>query len=633
MCGITGVYCFNESGKLWLKKLEAATEAMQLRGPDAGNTYIFRNIGIGHRRLSIIDTSAAAHQPFFSADKKFAIIFNGEIFNYRELRNNLIAEGEQFRTTSDTEVVLRLYQLKGKNFLNELNGFFAFAIADLDKQSLFIARDRFGVKPLLYSVNDSVFAFASEMKAMMHLPIEKKLDTTSLVQYFQFNYIVAPRTIFTSVRKLLPGHCISISNNKAEIQQWYTIPYDEKEVKANPISFENAQNKFLKLFEDSVQRRMISDVPLGAFLSGGIDSSAVVAMASKHTAKLNTFSIGFKDEPLFDETHYAELVAKKFNTNHQVFSLTNDDMYDHLGDVLDYIDEPFADSSALPVYILSKHTRKHVTVSLSGDGADELFGGYLKHVGEYRTRNAGALEKFIGGLHPVLKNLPQSRNTKTGNLFRQMNKFSEGMVMTSKDRYLRYASFISTDASMQLLNKKMMLNIEEIKSDSEQITRFITDQKSMNDVFLSDMNGVLPNDMLTKVDLMSMANSLEVRTPFLDFELVNFAFTLPSDYKVKGNYRKRIVQEAFKNILPMQLYHRPKRGFEIPLLQWFRTGLKSLIEDDLLSDAFIEEQQIFNSEEIKKIKHKLFSNNPEDVHAQLWALLVFQSWWKKYMKN
>ena len=633
MCGIAGVYCFNESGKLWLKKLEAATEAMQLRGPDAGNTYIFRNIGIGHRRLSIIDTSAAAHQPFFSADKKFAIIFNGEIFNYRELRNNLIAEGEQFRTTSDTEVVLRLYQLKGKNFLNELNGFFAFAIADLDKQSLFIARDRFGVKPLLYSVNDSVFAFASEMKAMMHLPIEKKLDTTSLVQYFQFNYIVAPRTIFTSVRKLLPGHCISISNNKAEIQQWYTIPYDEKEVKANPISFENAQNKFLKLFEDSVQRRMISDVPLGAFLSGGIDSSAVVAMASKHTAKLNTFSIGFKDEPLFDETHYAELVAKKFNTNHQVFSLTNDDMYDHLGDVLDYIDEPFADSSALPVYILSKHTRKHVTVSLSGDGADELFGGYLKHVGEYRTRNAGALEKFIGGLHPVLKNLPQSRNTKTGNLFRQMNKFSEGMVMTSKDRYLRYASFISTHASMQLLNKKMMLNIEEIKSDSEQITRFVTDQKSMNDVFLSDMNGVLPNDMLTKVDLMSMANSLEVRTPFLDFELVNFAFTLPSDYKVKGNYRKRIVQEAFKNILPMQLYHRPKRGFEIPLLQWFRTGLKSLIEDDLLNDAFIEEQQIFNSEEIKKIKHKLFSNNPEDVHAQLWALLVFQSWWKKYMKN
>lgn len=385
--------------------------------------------------------------------------------------------------------------------------------------------------------------------------------------------------------------------------------------------------------EASVQRRLISDVPLGAFLSGGIDSSVVAALASKYTSHLKTFSIGFRDEPMFDETRYANLVAKKIKSDHTVFQLTNDDLFQNLFNVLDYIDEPFADSSALPLYILSMQTRKHVTVALSGDGADELFGGYNKHAAEVRIRSNDGVAKALKVLSPFLKLLPQSRNSKSSNFTRQLNRFTDGMKLSAKERYWRWAGFEEeqTVEKMLLADFSMKTKFrEEYLRRKEDSLRFIREDGDVNDVLYTDMKLVLPGDMLTKVDSMSMANSLEVRTPFLDYEVVNFAFSLPLSSKIDSNGRKKIVRDAFRNILPPELYTRNKQGFEVPLLKWFRNELKSLITDDLLSEKLIREQNIFRYEAIDQLKKKLFSNSPGESVDQVWALIVFQYWWKKY---
>jgi asparagine synthase (glutamine-hydrolysing) len=485
-----------------------------------------------------------------------------------------------------------------------------------------------GIKPLLFYKDEEKFVFASEMKAMIAAGIPKVIDFTSLYNYLQFNYIPGPDSIFENVKKLTPGHFLKISNGIIEEKEYYKIPYNPNEFNSGKISYEKAQSKLVELLDASVKRRLISDVPLGAFLSGGVDSSIIVALASKYTEKLNTFSIGFRDEPMFDETRYARLVAEKYKTNHTVFSLSNDDLFSVLYNVLDYIDEPFADSSALAVYILSMHTRKHVTVALSGDGADEMFAGYMKHSGELRLRNSGFTGSILKNSSFLFKNLPQSRNSYFSNKIRQINKFVDGMKLDEKQRYWRWCGFIDEKYAASIL--KGNFDIEKYLSRKEEILSKISLGGDFNEVLLTDMNLVLRNDMLTKVDLMSMANSLEVRVPFLDYEVVNFVFSLPSNYKIEGNIRKKVLQDAFRNNLPDEIYHRPKHGFEVPLLKWFRNELKSLIMDDLLEDKFILDQNIFNPVEIKNIKAKLFSSNPGDVHAQIWGLIVFQYWWKKY---
>ncbi|MCK6616355.1 MAG: asparagine synthase (glutamine-hydrolyzing) [Cyclobacteriaceae bacterium] len=391
MCGITGIFAFNLVGKMNMIHLANATRALEKRGPDFQDIYHDQFVGLGHRRLSIIDTSAAANQPMWDETNRYTIVYNGEIFNYRELRKQLQNRGVTFFSQSDTEVLLKLYIHERENFLNKLNGFFAFCIYDKQEQTFFLARDRYGVKPLLYLYDEDKFLFASEMKAILEYGIEKKLDFTALYTYLQLNYIPAPDTIFQQVKKLNPGHYLKIERGKFLINNYYTIPYNQEQARQNSIGFDEAKNTFKNLLEASVQRRLVADVPLGAFLSGGIDSSVITGLARKHKPDLHTFSIGFKDEKFFDETSYAKLVSKHFNTKHTVFSLTNADLYEHVYSILDYTDEPFADSSAINVYILSKETRKHATVALSGDGADELLGGYNKHAA------------FLRGLHPGWK--------------------------------------------------------------------------------------------------------------------------------------------------------------------------------------------------------------------------------------
>jgi asparagine synthase (glutamine-hydrolysing) len=627
MCGIAGVYAFSEEGKKFFPKLSSCVKALGKRGPDSSGIFTENKASLAHTRLSIIDTSSAGNQPFTDFSGRYTIIFNGEFFNYQEHRKALLDKGIPLKSDSDTEVLLYLFIQEGPACLEKVNGFFAFSVYDKEQDSMFIARDRMGIKPLFYALNNDRLIFASEMKALLEAGIEKEIDSVSLAQYFSLNYIPAPNTIFKAVKKLEPGHYIEIKNNECSIKPYYQIPLSK--VYNAHQTYDTACKELFNLMDDSVQKRLISDVPLGTFLSGGIDSSVVTALAARHTKHLQSFSIGFKDEPLFDETHYARLTAKKLQTEHTVFSLTNRDLFDHLYDVLDYIDEPFADSSALNVFILSKETRKHVTVALSGDGADEIFAGYHKHMAEYKARKNGAFENIIKNTGFIWNALPKSRNGRFSNIFRKLAKFSEGLNLNEKERYFHWASLMNEEQVEQLLLKGY-----DKKSFSRRKSEILNEIKpggDYNEVLLTDAKLVLPNDMLVKVDLMSMANSLEVRVPFLDYRIVDFAFSLPAEYKIDGRMKKRIVQDAFREILPTELYNRPKQGFEVPLLKWFRTELSSLIHDDLLSRKFIEQQGVFQYSQVEVILKKLKSADPGDAVANVWALIVFQYWWKKYL--
>lgn len=627
MCGITGCIAFRDAGLQRLDEVALSVQKLKQRGPDGNGVYRHNHVALGHARLSIIDTSNNGAQPFSDESGRYTLVFNGEFFNFKPYRQELESAGIRFRSESDTEVLLNLLIREGKSCISKINGFFAFAFYDRETGNVILARDRYGEKPLVWMQDDDGLCFASEMKALLAYTFEKTLDHTSLLHYLHLNYIPAPHSIFEQVQKLEPGHYLEISGKEVRIEQWYSIP----EKIADPIpSYAEAQQALRTRMEQAVERRMISDVPLGSFLSGGIDSSVVTALASRHTKNLNTFSIGYADEPLFDETRYAQLVANKFGTNHTVFSLRNKDLFDHLHGMLEYIDEPFADSSALAVNILCKETRKHATVALSGDGADELFGGYRKHEGEWNLRNGGIKASLVGLLGPVWDVLPASRNSASGNLIRKLRKFSKGLKSNAVDRYWTWCGYADNTYLDSLV--AFSANAQEAQSRRKYLTRFIGRTGDMNEMLLNDMHLVLPGDMLVKVDLMSMANSLEVRSPFLDYEVVDYAASLPPEYKISGLGRKRIVQDAFREILPAELYNRPKQGFEVPLLQWFRSDLKSWIFDELLEKNFVESQGLFQYEAIIELRKHLDSGNPGDATARIWALLVFQNWYRQWIK-
>ena len=634
MCGISGYFALRQNAITDLTKITQTTDKLLLRGPDSGNSFIDKNIALGHRRLSIIDTSNHAAQPMKDSSGRYVLVFNGEIFNFKQLATQyLAAQWSALGKTdinSDTEVLLYLLINHGTACLNLLSGFFAFAFYDRQENTLLLARDRYGKKPLLYYTDNDKIAFASEMKALLEWGIPKHLDETVLHQYLQLNYIPQPQSMLKGVQWLKQGHYLQI--NSGGIVSYNS--YYELKIQNNlysKFSYPEAQKELVRLCDESVKERMISDVPLGAFLSGGIDSSIIVALASKYTQKLKTFSVGYKDNAFFDETSYAQLVADKYNTDHTVFSLSNNDFLEHIYQVLDYLDEPFADSSAIPEYILSFYTRKHVTVALSGDGGDEVFSGYNKHAAEYRVRQKSFINNLVKLGLPVWKIMPRSRNSKSGNLFRQLLRFAEGAKLGNKERYWRWASFTTAQQAEGLLSPTVLQAINHRQEDTFKSNYLqYLQSDDFNEVLLCDMNLVLLSDMLVKVDRMSMANSLEIRSPLLDQKVVDFAFSLPASYKIDSSMKKKILQDAFRPMLPEAIYNRPKHGFEIPLLQWFRNDLWSLINDDLLNKKFIIDQGIFNSVETEKLKIKLKSNNPEDSHATIWALVVFQYWWKKY---
>ena len=625
MCGISGTVYYENAPSNAEESLLLSLQCIATRGPDDEGLYHKGPVWFGHRRLSVIDVSSNAHQPFSDSTGRYTIIYNGEIFNYPELRALLAEEGVEFRSKSDTEVLLYLFIKEGVACLHRLNGFFAFAIHDAEKDEIWIVRDRFGVKPLYFFADGSSFHFASEVKQFIARGLPAELDMVSLHLYLQLNYVPGPWSMLKNISQVGPGSFIHVSarDKRYTQEKWYRLKQDKR----HTGSYSDACKGLYEKMQASVRRRMISDVPLGAFLSGGVDSSIIAALAARETKSLHTFSIGFEDEPHFDETQFARLVAKHCGTEHREYRLKSADLLNALPEVLDYFGEPFADSSALAVYILSRETRKHVTVALSGDGSDEIFAGYKKHRAEWLLRNYRWLSPVSRVTSPVLGRFKGSRQSRAGNLLRQVHRFAEGVSVSPATRYWRWCSIASFSQAAEL----MLDHRDELKSESiERSGRFTKDihGKDFNEILYSDVDLVLPNDMLVKVDLMSMANSLEVRTPFLDKDVVEFAFSLPAEYKIDGNSQKKILKDTFGHLLPQEIFSRKKQGFEIPMLRWLRKDLKDIVEG-LLNEKFLSQQGIFKPSAVSALRKELYSDNPGEATARIWALVVFQHWWTK----
>jgi asparagine synthase (glutamine-hydrolysing) len=626
MCGIVGGISWNKQTEGYLARIREAVGCLHQRGPDGSGHWSDDHIALGHTRLAIIDTSKASTQPFFSVDERYVLVFNGEIFNYRELRIRLESEGITFRTEGDTEVLLALWIRHGADCLELLNGFFAFAIYDRNKQELFLARDRFGEKPLLIYQNAGTVLFASELKALLIMGIPRSLNMDALQAYLHLNYL--PAGILQNTSYLQPGTWLRCSTDgETFITRWFSR---QPEASSESIpSFSQAAKILQEKLAQAVKRRLVADVPLGAFLSGGVDSSIVAALAAKEIPQLHTFSIGFPEEPHFDETQYAQLVAKHIGAKHTVFPVSRRELFDVVVDVLEYMDEPFADSSALAVNILSRQVRQHATVALSGDGADELFAGYNKHRATWLSEQKSIRNLLIRLGAPLWKALPASRNTKIGNTVRQLRRFTEGLQLDSADRYWRWAGYTSgSEAASILLSHWHRPN--ELKAAAHIMAIDFEAVDRLNAVLEADLQLVLQYDMLVKVDRMSMSRSLEVRPPFLDHEVAGFVRQLPSAYKIDRSGQKLLLKTAFQHLLPEVVFSRRKQGFEVPLLHWLRNDL-TILQEELLSPDFIRKQELFYSPAIQQLRKQLHSNDPGDAAARIWGLLVFQYWWRKHL--
>ena len=625
MCGITGIKIFTAESSDLLHKINDSVACLRLRGPDAESVFKSDSVALGHARLAIIDLNPRAAQPMRDESGRYTLVFNGEIFNYKSIREELEGEGFSFFSESDTEVLLKGYICWGKDILQKLNGFFSFCIYDSEKGSLFLARDRFGIKPLVYSYNKNCFSFASEIKSLLSFGIDKTLDREALVDYFRFSYIPAPRSIYQNVKKLLPGHFIEISaSGELNITRWYTL---QGNAKYAGISYPEAVDELRTLVEASVKRRLIADVPLGTFLSGGIDSSVITAVAAKFSPDIRSFSIGFSDNPTYDESGYAAETARFLGTRHTNIPVTAKDMMDSLPKVLGYYSEPFADSSALAVNILCSKVREHVTVALSGDGGDEQFAGYNKHRAAWRYQHPNLVDQTVGILQSVWDTGDRLMPDFKGGIFAKLSKYAEFKQATPADRYVGLASW-SRDKFVDTKSNKTAIFADVMK---ELVPKLGVNASSydMNNFLYTDMHWVLPNDMLTKVDLMSMANSLEVRVPLLDHTIAELAFALPEGYKIDPTRQKKILVDAFRGQLPPSIFQRPKHGFEVPLGHWFSGELNHTLESNYLSDSMIDSTGLFVPGTAARLRKLAKRGGTVQQMYPVWAMMVFIHWYQQ----
>jgi len=614
MCGIAGIWSKSENKASSASLLEKMTQRQMHRGPDTGGVIQMGNVCLGHRRLSIIDLDSRSNQPMQDESGNFSLVFNGEIYNYEELKRELEKKyNTHFSTTSDTEVLLLGLKHEGQMFIEKLNGFFAFAFFDERKSELLIARDRYGIKPLYFTDDGGNFLFASELKSILQGIRERKIDQKSLFTYIQLSYIPAPNTIVQGVKKLEPGHLLKISTAGLIKKQYYKV-HLPKNYKSD-FSF----NEFRHKLEKSVELRLKADVPVGTFLSGGLDSSIVSLIASRNTENLSAFSVGFPDQPFFDESNDAQRVAKQLNLEHHVLQLTETDIDSEVGNILDSFDEPFADSSAILVNLVSKFARQHVKVVLSGDGADEIMGGYNKHRAILRSLDKNFVNFFLRSGSHALGLFPESRSKAGLNQIRKLRRYAKGLRLPLRDRYEQWASFTEKGLVNDLLKG----------SEEGHDLHLSIDPEDFNSILKADVQLVLANDMLHKVDLMSMRHSLEVRVPFLDHKLVDYLFTIPASEKIDKKTGKNIMRKAFEKDFPPQFFAKGKKGFEAPLVHWLAGPLKN-IRKDLLDEDLLRKQDLFNPDVVKKLEKKSLSSNPGDSPHTVWALLVFQYW---YLKN
>jgi len=628
MCGICGLFDLNRAVDMDL--LTEMGGSLRHRGPDDGDFHTDSAIGLGHRRLSIIDLDAG-RQPIFNEDGTLAIVFNGEIYNFNELRGELQASGHVFRTRSDTEVIVHLYEEHGYGCLNRLEGMFAFAIWDCRKKELFLARDRFGIKPLVYYYDGGRFVFSSEIKSILRdSRIPREFNYTAFDDYLTFNYIPAPATIYKNIMKLEPGHFLTVKARDGNMCLGKKRYYDVADITCDTgIPLEEAKERLRSALEESVRNHMISDVPIGAFLSGGIDSSIIVGLMSRFLDRpVETFSIGFDGHDLFDETGYARQVSKFNNTEHHEIKLDHNDMLDAIPEVLDNLDEPFSDWSIFPTYLVSRETGRHVKVALSGDGADEVFGGYRKHLGEYLAKYYMKVPKHLrqNAIEPLLNLLPDSHDSLPLEYLRRAKRFVSGISDSQAERHFKWMEIFTADSKKELLSPHHYRNGHDpMDAITELCGRY--DGDPLNRILYTDLMFCLPYDMLAKVDSMSMLNSLEVRVPYLDRNLVELAFSLKGNMKLNGLRRKFILVETFKDILPPGLHKRPKQGFDIPIGDWFKKDLRDLFFS-VVNEKSAEGNGLFNFNSIKRI-YDSHCSNTRDHSKELLNIFVFQWWFNK----
>uniref|UniRef100_A0A832G7D9 asparagine synthase (glutamine-hydrolyzing) n=1 Tax=Ignavibacterium album TaxID=591197 RepID=A0A832G7D9_9BACT len=623
MCGILGIISYQKP--ISEKEIDLLTNTLSRRGPDDRGIFSDGKVSFGHRRLSVIDL-VSGHQPMKSKDGKQIIVYNGEIYNYLQIKKQLTVLGINFNTTSDTEVILEAYRALGfEKMLSFLEGMFAFALYDIEKNLVYLVRDRFGEKPLYYYKNNTKFYFASELKALELIISNRSINLTALNLFFALTYIPAPYTIYNDVYKLQQGHYLKIGlNGNTELKNYYNLA---EIINSNELitDYEEAKSELKELLFDSVKARLISDVPLGAFLSGGIDSSIISSIMAQHANKpIKTFTIGFKEKQ-YDESERAALVAKHIGSEHTIKFIDHNDILKTIDEVIDYFDEPFGDSSALPTYFVSKMTKEYVTVALTGDCGDELFGGYEKYLAAYYVNRFKRLPSPLQGLiKSTISLIPHTPFTNS--FLRKTKKVINNAGLTHFDLHFNLMSLgFGEEERKSLLNSDYF---ETVKSFVLNYYDSIYRNEPMDKGFYTDINVVLEGDMLTKVDRMSMINSLETRVPFLDSKIVEFSQRLPLEFKISGTQQKKILKDTFGYLLPEETLKFSKRGFGIPINLWFRNELRPELEK-VLNPSLIEKQDIFDYNAIKKIFDEHMSGK-ENHTSKLWCLYVFQKWYAKH---
>ena len=631
MCGITGIFDTRGARPIAHAALQRMNDAQHHRGPDEGSVFIEPGLGFGHRRLSIIDV-ATGQQPLHSTDRNVSIVFNGEIYNYQELMPELRALGFEFRTKSDTECIVNAWRAWGEDCVKRLRGMFALVLWDRSKQTLFMARDRLGVKPLFYSVlDDGLMLFGSELKSVLtHGGMRRDIDPLAIEEYFALGYVAEPRTIFKQAKKLSPGFMLSWRRGEAEPQP---RPYwDVNFSLGSAIGVEEACEELRRRLAESVKLRMISEVPLGAFLSGGVDSSAVVAtMAGLSNTPVRTCSIAF-DDPKFDESQFAQIVADRYRTDHHVETVKSDD-FDLIDTLAHLYDEPYADSSAIPTYRVCQLARKRVTVALSGDGGDETFGGYRRyrmHLMEERMRSSlpfglrKPLFGALGRLYPKADWAPR--------MFRAKTTF-EGLARSSVEAYFHSVGILRGPMRDMLFSDslKRQLGGYDARAVFEHHAAKAQTDDPLALIQYLDLKTYLVGDINTKVDRASMAHSLEVREPLMDHPLVEWLATLPSNLKVRGNEGKFLLKKAMEPALSDDILYRPKMGFAVPLSRWFRGPLKQRVRESILGERLLSTGW-FNEGYLKHLVDA-HDNGSRDYSAPLWTLLMFEAFLRQGVED
>ena len=628
MCGIFGIV----SEKIDESHLKKATALLVHRGPDDSGFFIEDGVGLGHRRLSIIDLEGG-RQPMYNEDGTLCIVFNGEIYNFPELHAQLLSRNHRIMTRSDTETILHAYEEWGEDCVDHLRGMFAFAIWDRRTKKLFIARDRFGIKPLFYAENGGTFYFASEMKAILADPtVPREIDEAALACYFSLSYIPESMTIYKGIRKLLPGHALTWWNGRIRIRKYWDIAYAPDRSRGEDYFIE----RFMELFEESIKIHLVSDVPLGAFLSGGIDSSAVVAMMSMVTDRpVNTFCMGFGGDTggYLDERGYARLVADRYKTNHKEYEI-QPEAEGLLDKIIRSFDEPFADDSTIPSFFVCKIAKENVTVAESGLGGDEAFAGYERYLG-FRARAHYAKlpivlrERLIRRLIDGLTERSDGHYTVN-----HMKRFVRSSSQDDGNAYYGYLTRLSPGIQESLFSdaprfRKYLEAPREIILKHFRSVPTTDERDALNRVFYCDVKTYLPEDILAVTDRMSMYHALEVRVPFLDHPLMEFCATIPPEMKMKWFKKKYLLKKAVRTILPAEVINHRKQGFVGPMTQWLKNDLRAFTADTL-SEKNLKKHGLFNHVTIKNILDEHFSGR--EIHDTLiWSLLVFQKWFDMYV--